>query len=172
MDARRTRSGNRADAVRMFLCAIMIASLFFSGAAFADTLIVIEKETTSDTLLAGDPIIYRILYRVASFTDPAYNMKITDVLPPLVSGAAADVQLYGTTHTARAVYSASTRTATFTFISPLAAGSSGVLRVQPQYLSGSTPDGTTTENVATVTADKARRSPPLRFRSPPYRPLR
>ncbi|NLP09648.1 hypothetical protein GX408_04535, partial [bacterium] len=155
MDARRTRSGNRHDAIKMFLCAIMIASLFFSSAAFADTLIVIEKETTSDTLLAGDPIIYRILYRVASLTEPAYNMKITDVLPPQVSGAAADVQLYGTTHTASAVYNASTRTATFTFISPLAAGSSGVLRVQTKYLPGSTPDGTTSENVATVTADNA-----------------
>ena len=137
---------------------ILLMLLCLLGAvrtAQADVLIVIEKKAINDTLQAGDPVVYRISYRVASITENADSLVITDVLPVQVSGASGDVSLLGTAHVATTSYNQTTRTATFRFISPLQAGSTGDLYVTTKFLAGSTPDGTTTVNIAKATAKNA-----------------
>ncbi len=115
----------------------------------------ITKLADEGTVASGATITYRIQYTVASTTENAINAVITDVLPVELAASASDVTLEGDDFVASALYTAATRTARFVFQSPLAAGTTGTILVKARFPLGTTLDGTTTDNIATFTADNS-----------------
>jgi len=94
-----------------------------------------------------------IKYRNASTTQNALNAQINVPIPlPLAGGMVGDVQLFGSAHTTATVYNPGTRTATFTFIDPLGAGSTGTLRLCVRFPAGTTPNGQTVAITPVFTA--------------------
>ena len=121
----------------------------------AVTLGLQKRVVGSTTVEAGAAFQYRLLYNCVSTTQNCENVVITDVLPPELSGASSQVTLSSNAQTASAVYNQGTRTATWTLVSPLAAGSSGELLITVRFPNGSTPNGTTTVNESTITGSNA-----------------
>ncbi len=121
----------------------------------AVTLGLQKRVVGATTVESGAPFQYRLLYNCVSTTQDCQNVVITDVLPAELSGASGDVTLSSNAQTASAVYNPGTRTATWTLVSPLAAGSSGELLITVRFPNGSTPNGTTTVNSSTITGSNA-----------------
>lgn len=104
------------------------------------------------TIDSGAVFTYVLQYRCVGIVANCDNVTVSDVLPPELAGGAGDVVLIGTPHTTGQTYDPATRTATWTFINPLPAGSTGELRMQVRFPPGVTPNGTIAQNQATIDA--------------------
>lgn len=133
------------------LIAQLVLIAGFSSPAVAAPGLEITK-LAPETIESGDVIEYIILYKCASTTENCTGAEITDVLPPELSGDAADVQVFGNSDTTAEGYDAGSRTVTFTFVDPLPAGVTGQVSIRAKFPEGQTLDGTTATNTATFTA--------------------
>lgn len=132
-----------------------LLTLLFGGSLMA------ALEITEVKVVGGNPIVpigesrcVDIKYRNASTTQDATNAQISILVPaPLAGDSPADVPLSGSAHTTGAVYIPGTRTATFMFIDPLPAGSTGTLRLCVKFPGGTTPTGQTVPITPIFTAD-------------------
>ncbi len=115
----------------------------------------ISKSASVDTVDTGVLFTWTISYSISSTNDPAYDVVITDVLPPQLLLAAGNVQLIGNPQTASTSYNPITGAAVFTMVNPLPAGSSGQLQINAMFPPGTTPNGTIACNTATITASNA-----------------
>lgn len=106
---------------------------------------------SDNTPLSGETFTYTLQYSCASTTDDCIGMFITDQLPPEVEF----VSLNGSLHTTSEVYDAATRTVTFTFDDPLAAGIVGQVEIEVRFPNGSTGNNVTASNSATIDATNA-----------------
>jgi len=134
---------------------LALMGLVLATPATAQTLQLQKQVIGSTTVPSGQAFTYRLLYNCLSTTAPCVQAKIEDVLPPELSGLAAYVALTGSGQTTSATYNATTRTATWTFVNPLPAGSTGEVTLTVRFPTGTTPNGTTTTNSATFSAKNA-----------------
>lgn len=96
----------------------------------------------SNIVTVGDFRSHTISYSWASLTESLANGVIEVQLPvALDHDQESDVNVYGSAHTASAVYDPNTRKITFTFVDPLPSGSSGSLQFDVRFPQG-TADGT------------------------------
>ena len=102
----------------------------------------------------GERFTYFLSYSCSSLTTPCENAVITDVLPPQLSRAAADVELGGNFNPAGTSYNAATGTATFNLFTPLPPGTTAQVSITVQFPPGTAP-GTTAVNQASMTASNA-----------------
>ncbi|HRW09688.1 MAG TPA: isopeptide-forming domain-containing fimbrial protein, partial [Caldilineaceae bacterium] len=110
----------------------------------------LTKQTTTATIASGTPFEYVLTYKCASITTDCLGVTIEDILPAdleYVAGTATTTShIQGVSHAAG--------TLTWTFVSPLPAGSTGVLRFSAQFKPGTLP-GTTAQNEASIVASNA-----------------
>lgn len=104
---------------------------------------------------AGETFTYILQYRCVNITQPCENVVVTDVLPPQLSRAAADVTLIGSVHTLSQTYNPATGTARWVFVSPLPAGSTGELKLNVKFPEGFTAEGTLAVNTAQIDASNS-----------------
>ncbi len=112
----------------------------------------LTKTAFKSEVESGEPFEYVFNYRCASINDDCEGAVITDPLPPEVEFVPDS--LTSTSHIASYGYDSGTRTVTWVFKDPLPAGSTGILKFQVQFPSGTLP-GTTTSNTATFSAANA-----------------
>ena len=117
----------------------------------------LTKAVSATSIASGTPFEYTFAYRCASITANCQNAVITDVLPPQVTYIPNSATT--TPHIQSVAYtpdpSGTTGGAlTYTFVNPLPAGSTGILRFQVQFPPGTLP-GTVALNRATFSADNA-----------------
>ncbi len=107
----------------------------------------LTKGTSTTTIESGTPFEYTLTYKCASITTNCADVTITDILP-------ADLEYVpGTALPTSHIQSINhaTGTLTWTFVNPLPAGSTGVLRFSAQFKPGTLP-GTSAQNEADMTA--------------------
>lgn len=102
---------------------------------------------------AGETFTYSLQYRAASTTTDFFNATLTDDLP----AGLEYMGLVGTVHVDSFNYDNVNRKLTVNFIDPLPAGSTGDIELKVRFAKGSTLDGATAVNTATIDADN---SPP------------
>ena len=135
---------------------IFLVGLLFGPAAYAAPQLQLTLTASVSTVAVGTKFDYTLQYKCASITENCVAATVTDVLPAALSGAAADVTLVGSAHTTAAAYTASTRTAKWTFVNPLPAGSTGQLTMTALFPTGGvTPNGATAVNNASMSATGA-----------------
>jgi len=106
------------------------------------------------TVPIGESRCIDIKYRNASTTQNAINAVIDVPIPsPLAGDLVSDVDLTGSVHTDATVYNPLTRTASFIFINPLPAGSTGTVRLCVRFPAGTTATGQTVPITPVFTAD-------------------
>jgi uncharacterized surface anchored protein len=118
-------------------------------------LLQISKSGPSAPVPSGDWLVYTLNYRCASITADCQNVVVSDVLPPELASGAADVELNQPSFVQARSYDPATRTATWTFVPTLPAGTSGTLTLRVRFPAGSTLDGTTATNRARMSASNA-----------------
>jgi uncharacterized repeat protein (TIGR01451 family) len=137
---------------RLLQKVVLVALLLLSyGGAYAQNLELVKSVSTSSPVLTGQTFTYNLQYRCASTTTNCTGVMVTDPLPVGIDYVGAT----GSVHVTNISYNSGARTVTFTFVDPLAAGSTGTLGVQVRFPNGTTPDGTTVNNQATITATNA-----------------
>ncbi len=104
------------------------------------------------TVAPNQAFTYFLSYSCSSLSAPCAGGVITDVLPPQLSGAAADVVLSGNFQTAS--YNPANRTATFVLFTPLDPGTTAQVSISAKFPPG-TPPGTTAVNTGRITASNA-----------------
>ena len=106
----------------------LLLGLLFGPLAYADAPTLQLTMTSSvATVAAGTQYTYTIQYQCASITSSCAAATVTDVLPAALSGNSADVSMIGSAQTTAAVFTTSTRTAKWSFVNPLPAGSTAIL---------------------------------------------
>lgn len=132
---------------RILLVLTLLAAHYTLSAASLNLIKTVDNATP----LSGETFTYTLQYRCASTTENCTGVMITDPLPASVEY----VSLAGSIHTTNAVYSSSTRTVTFTFQDPLAAGTVGQVSITVRFPNGTTPNGTVANNTATISGSNA-----------------
>ena len=112
----------------------------------------LTKTTFASEVESGEPFEYVFNYRCASVNDDCEGAIITDALPPEVEFIPGTIA--STPHVDHYAYDAGTHTITWTFVDPLPAGSTGILKFQVKFPPGTLP-GTTATNTATFSATNA-----------------
>ncbi len=120
--------------------------------------LAISKSSSVDVVRVGEAFEYRILVSCSSATSDCIDAKVTDVLPPELSGAAADVRIAPIVG-ATTAYDEGARMASWAFTNPLAGGAVGLaagstleLSVTVEFPTGSTPNNAVASNTATFEA--------------------
>ncbi len=122
----------------------------------AAPILQITKSASVVTVASGQSFTYSFVYRCASITQDCLGTTLSDILPPELSGLAVDVSLAATTpDIASFSYTQATRTALFTFVSPLPAGSTGTVAINVKFPNYTTANGTVAVNTATLSATNA-----------------
>ena len=85
----------------------------------------ISKSSSVDVVQVGEAFEYRILVSCSSATSDCVDAVVTDILPPELSGAAADVFAVPVIG-AVAAYDEAARTASWTFTNDLGGGNVGL----------------------------------------------
>jgi LruC domain-containing protein/uncharacterized repeat protein (TIGR01451 family)/fimbrial isopeptide formation D2 family protein len=135
---------------------IFLLGLLFGPAAYAAPQLQLTLTSSVSSVAVGTKFDYTLQYKCASITESCVAATVVDVLPTALSGAAADVTLVGSAHTTAAAYTVATRTAKWTFVNPLPAGSTGQLTMTVLFPAGGvTPDGATAVNSASMSATGA-----------------
>ncbi|MDF3127782.1 SdrD B-like domain-containing protein [Kiritimatiellaeota bacterium B1221] len=98
---------------------------------------------------AGETFSYSLQYRAASTTTDFFNATLTDDLPEGLEF----VGLVGTVHTDS--FTHNNGLVTVNFVDPLPAGSTGDIELKVRFKKGSTLDGATAVNTATIDADNS-----------------
>lgn len=135
---------------------IFLLGMLFGPAAYAAPQLQLTLTASVSTVAVGTKFDYTLQYKCASITENCAAATVTDVLPAALSGAAADVTLVGSAHTTAAAYAAAARSAKWTFVNPLPAGSTGQLTMTALFPAGGvTPDGAAAVNTASMSATGA-----------------
>jgi len=142
---------------------LLVLSALCGRAALAAPQLQLSLSASASSVASGTVFTYTLQYQCASLTENCVAATVSDVLPAALSGAAADVAMVGSAHTTAQTYTAATRTAKWTFVNPLPAGSTGQLSMSVKFPAGTTPDGATAVNTATMAATGAATatSPPV-----------
>ncbi len=108
----------------------------------ANATVNVVLSTNFPVVNSGDWSVINVDYSCSSVLNtPCENATVTVVIPPELAGGTGDVQALGAGTSPS--YNATTRTVTWTFNSPLAAGDTGRLELRVRFPAGTTPDGTT-----------------------------
>ena len=149
------RIGRLAVAFAVFALTVLVAAVPSTVQA-AD--LGISKSSSIDVVPVGEEFDFRILVSCSSATSDCVDAVVTDVLPPELSGAAADVHIAPIVG-ATTSYVEATRTVSWAFTNDLgggtvglAAGSTLELSVTVKFPTGSTPNNTVATNTATFQA--------------------
>lgn len=135
---------------------VVLLGLLFGPMANAAPQLQLTLTSSVSTVAVGTKFDYTIQYKCASITENCLAAIVTDVLPAALSGTATDVTMVGSAHTTGAAYTAATRTAKWTFVNPLSAGSTGQLTMSVLFPTGGvTPNGATAVNTASMSATGA-----------------
>jgi len=137
---------------------LLVLVIAWSSATYAESKpeLVLEQSIVGGLteIPVGENFTLNLRYRCASTTMHCENVQITStVLPPEIDGS--KVYPAGTSHVETVNYSSRDRVVTWDFIDPLPAGSTGELTLSLAFENGTTPDGTTFTNIASMTADNA-----------------
>ncbi len=146
--------GRKALVFFISLCMVLQFSLtapLMTAFAADDITLQIQKTVNLTNVAPGQNFVYTLKYANPSVTTDARNVVITDVLPPELDYVGLDTSI----HIQNAAYDADTRTVTFTFIDPLPAGVTGILKISAKFKDGVTLDGTTATNYATIDGDNS-----------------
>src|SRR5215510_12137632 len=138
-----------ASFLLLFLLAALIGLLMPAAPAAAAPILTINLALSPGTptpIPAGQPFRLRLTYECSSSLagDECVNMEVTSTLPIELEG----LQIIGNNDVQLASYDPGTRTATWTFNSPLPLGTTGQLEFEVRFLPGTTVDG----EIATITA--------------------
>src|SRR5262245_59869214 len=133
----------------LVLVAILFGLLLPATPAAAAPILLLGVTLSPGTptpIPAGQPFRLRLTYECSSSLagDECLNMQVTSTLPIEVEG----LEVVGNSDVQLASYDSSTRTATWTFNSPLPLGTTGQLEFEVRFLPGTTVNG----EVATITA--------------------
>ncbi|OAN45081.1 hypothetical protein A6A03_02690 [Chloroflexus islandicus] len=145
---------------RSILSLLLIMAVAFVSlrpdVAFANATVNVVLSTNFPVVNSGDWSVINVDYSCSSVLNtPCENATVTVVIPPELAGGAGDVQALGAGTSPS--YNPATRTVTWAFNAPLAAGDSGRLELRVRFPAGTTPDGTT----ATLRAEmRATTAPP------------
>ena len=142
---------------------LVLSGLLWGRAALAAPQLQLSLSASVSSVASGTVFTYTLQYQCASLTENCAAATVTDVLPAALSAAASDVTMVGSVHTTAQSYTATTRAAKWTFVNPLPAGSTGQLAMSVKFPAGTTPDGATAVNSATMAATGAvsASSPPV-----------
>lgn len=152
---KKTGSGGTVAVALILLSGLLLLAPGVSQAQEEGELRIV-KTVAEDVVLAGQYFTYFLRYRCASINTDCRNVVVTDVLPPELAADGADVVLVGgLPHLTTQTYDSATRTATWRFVDPLPAGSTGELKLRVRFPIGVTPDGTTATNIARIEASNA-----------------
>jgi len=137
---------NIVAARRTLLSLLLILTVVLAGlrpdVALANATTDVTLSTNFPVVNSGDWSVINVDYSCSSVLNtPCENATVTVVLPPTLAGGVGDVQALGAGTSPS--YNPATRTVTWTFNAPLAAGDSGRLELRVRFPAGSTPDGTT-----------------------------
>ncbi|HHB91547.1 MAG TPA: DUF11 domain-containing protein, partial [Anaerolineae bacterium] len=146
------RLGTRRLVVVLVLLGMLLAIQARGALAQGGPELELTKTTYQAEVESGKPFEYVFNYRCASISDHCEDAVITDQLPPEVEFIPGT--LTTTPHIASYGYDAGTHTVTWTFVNPLPAGSTGILKFQVKFPPGTVP-GTTATNEATFSASNA-----------------
>src|SRR5262245_20487283 len=140
----------------LFLLAALIGLLMPAAPAAAAPILLLNVTLSPGTptpIPAGQPFRMRLTYECSSSLagDECVNMQVTSTLPTEVEG----LQVIGNSDVQLASYDSGTRTATWTFNSPLPLGTTGQLEFKVRFLAGTTADGEIATITATIRADGA-----------------
>lgn len=133
----------------------IVLSLFNPNYAHAAPQLQISVAASVSSVAAGTAYDYTLQYQCASLTENCVAATVSDVLPAALSAASADVTMVGSAHTTAQTFTTATRTAKWTFVNPLPAGSTGQLKLSVKFPVGTTPDGAQAINTATMSATGA-----------------
>ncbi len=111
----------------------------------------LTKSVSNGTPLTGETFYYTLQYSCAGLTEDCLGTVITDPLP----AGLEFVSVIGSIHTTSESYNSGTHTVTFSFIDPLASGTTGEVRIEVRFPNGTTPNGTVANNTATISASNA-----------------
>ncbi|WP_208300297.1 SdrD B-like domain-containing protein [Prosthecobacter fusiformis] len=135
-------------------CVLGLVTLFSSAANAAVEITEVKLASGTATVLIGETRCLDIKYRNASTLQNAVNAVINVPIPsPLAGDNVSDVTLTGSVHTTGTVYNPLTRVASFIFVDPLPAGSTGTVRICVGFPAGVTPTGQTVAITPVFTAD-------------------
>jgi hypothetical protein len=81
----------------------------------------------------GDRFTFFLSYSCSSLSDPCRGARITDVLPPQLSRAAADVELGGNFDPSGTTYDPATGTVSFALFDPLAPGTTAQVSISVEF---------------------------------------
>ena len=110
--------------------------------------LTLSKSASVSEVATGVEFEYTLGYACASITEDCLDVVLTDSLPTELDTSSAKVTLIPSNDVADASYAEPT--ATFTFNSPLAAGSTGEVKILVRFDNGSTPNGTLATNQASI----------------------
>ena len=136
----------RIVARRSLLSLLLIFAVAFIGlrpdVVLANATVNVMLSTNFPVVNSGDWSVINVDYSCSSVLNtPCENATVTVVIPPELAGGTGDVQALGAGTSPS--YNPTTRTVTWTFNSPLAAGDTGRLELRVRFPAGTTPDGTT-----------------------------
>ncbi|MCK5877465.1 MAG: hypothetical protein KAG43_07505 [Candidatus Marithrix sp.] len=127
--------------------------MVFAEQAQAKPQLLIEQSIVGDitAMQVNETFIYKLKYRCASTTENCEKAKIINTLSPSLY----KVAMTGSPHIKTYRYSGSKREATWYFNDMLPAGSTGEITLEVKFPKGTTINGTTAVNQATMQADNA-----------------
>ncbi|MEF3273474.1 MAG: carboxypeptidase regulatory-like domain-containing protein, partial [Chloroflexus sp.] len=146
----------RRALVSLLLITIIVFTNLRPDLAFANATVSLLLSTNFPVVNSGDWSVINVDYSCSSVINtPCENATVTAVIPPELAGGLSDVQALGSGTTPS--YNPATRTVTWTFHNPIAAGDTGRLELRVRFPAGTTSDGTT----ATLRAEmRATTAPP------------
>lgn len=115
--------------------------------------LLLSKTASVDTVQSGLMFSFTLSYSISSANQSAANVVITDTLPSALDYSS--VQLIGNPQVASTSFNPISGVATFTMLTPLAAGSSGSVQINVRFPEGSTPNLTVACNRATLSTSNA-----------------
>ncbi len=137
------------------LITLVASTTAVRASAQAEAAVSVSKSASVSSAPPGTPFSYALRYSCSSLVTTCSGVTITDVLPPQLSRAVADVTLVGDSHTVKTAYDPATGTAIFTLASPLPAGTTGEVDITVKFPPGTTPVGAAATNVASIAGTNA-----------------
>jgi uncharacterized repeat protein (TIGR01451 family) len=136
--------------ISMLLVITLIFVPFSHYVVMAAVSLALQKSVDKTSALPGETITYTIKYANPSTTEDAVNMVITDVLPSTLDYVGVETSV-----DVDRVEQLVPGTVRFVMVTPLAAGTTGVIKVKAKFKTGVTRQGDTAENTATAKADNS-----------------
>jgi len=139
---------------RSFVILIWIASFFILQSPIFSQTLILNKNVDQTQIETGREFVYTLQYTCASTTQNCENVVLLDTLP---AGLEFISFMNNPLHSSNTTYDSNTRVVSFELNKEngtgMDAGSTGEVFIQVRFPNGSTPDGFTVENSATITAN-------------------